>query len=166
MRNTWQITPRGDGKRRQRIAGHRSGHSVAVSRGTDGVVPGERGVMGKKKTERAGRTYAFAFEQTLLPVLGMTARGAAFPRVVPNRRRSSRRRASTMEPVTRGHARALPGTSMSHDDPPRGPKSPGNQTESLRRRDPFTNREPVKRCTRFVPDRRDPPTSKKSLQRG
>ena len=152
MRNTWQITPRGDGKRRQRIAGHRSGHSVAVSRGTDGVVPGERGVMGKKKTERAGRTYAFAFEQTLLPVLGMTARGAAFPRVVPNRRRSSRRRASTMEPVTRGHARALPGIS---GEPPRSAprakttwKSPLNCPSGG---DPFTNREVVRRCTRFVP---------------
>ena len=72
-----------------------------------------------------------------------------------------------MKPVTRGHARALPGTSMSHDDPPRGPKLPGNQTESPTRPDPFTNDERVKRCTRFVPEGRTAtlPAKKKDLQK-
>jgi hypothetical protein len=65
----------------------------------------------------------------------------------------------------RGHFRALwmrpPGSTAA-------PKLPGNQTDSPRWADPFTNCEPVKRRTRFVPERlpRPLPAQKKSLQRG
>ena len=56
-----------------------------------------------------------------------------------------------MEPVPRVHARALPGTSMSHRDSPPGSKLPGNQGDSPKLSDLFTNRERVRKCTRFVP---------------
>ena len=53
--------------------------------------------------------------------------------------------------------------------PPRsapGIELPGNQNESSRRWDPFTNCEQVRRCTRFVPESRAPalPLQKKLLQ--
>jgi hypothetical protein len=65
---------------------------------------------------------------------------------------SCRRAESTMEPVTRVHARPLPGTSMKPPPSSAGPKSPAKQTEWPKRPDPFTNRERVRRCIRFVPD--------------
>jgi hypothetical protein len=67
----------------------------------------------------------------------------------------------------RGHSRPRAAHTERRDPTVASLEVPANRDESPRRRDTFTYREPVTRCTRFVPERRAPalPMKKKLLQK-